>query len=1019
MNKTRILSLLLCLCMLCTLILPAAATEGETPEPVSPMVVNKTATANEDGTYTITLEAFATGEKITSQISRDVPTDIILVLDQSGSMGDPMSVYNFTAYKPKSNSDYYELRHNGGSNPNLYHKLQNDLEGDKYTTVSVTKTVTYRALSNLPNYSSSMWILNECYWKYSDNLYEKVGKEYKQVTLKYDYWTSEYIYTFADGYTVTSDEDSEIPNFGDRGPLYTPNDDDGTTEYTYTYTDKDGERQTIGTYTGKDTIPNLTLYQRYATTGTTTRLQALRTAVSDFVRSVNTKAAGSDGVLGTTDDINHRIAVVGFASKDDYRYNTELLSISGDNSGSVGVRYTRISDQNLRDVLQNMNTTAGQDMVNAAISALAAYGATETNLGMDMAKRILAANRVPEGEKRERVVVVFTDGAPTQGSGFQLGVAQSAINQASAIKNSGATVYSIGIFEGADASSSGTKPSGNLSDGSGRIPDASNWFMQHLSSNDGTVRYPSYYLSASDADSLDGIFKQIADQIETGGSATTLGAEAVVKDFISPYFRLRAGATAKDITLNAYPCTGKNGNEYTWGAPAHAPAGVTAKIGQNGEVSVTGFNFSENWCGLETKDGTQTPHGNKLEISFTVERKPAFLGGNDVPTNDLAGVYKTAEDTVPEFAFPVPKVNVPIGDVSVQAKDKNVYLLDNVTADELKYGAAVTVGDVPLDLTKANDPNKPYGLDEWRMEHVDITVTIQDENGKTITDADLKNLKEDVKYTIQVTVSPKTNGSTAQGTPATAKSGSNDPVANIYVFKPELTFKDLEGYYGAMIPNDTDDNKNPVKEEWKHGDTVADENTIIGSKPNLMISTGYAHSVLDAIDRINTKQDIPVKVDVQIGDVDVTKYTTFLHQACNPACSWNHNENDGNPAFLIHVKTCTLNVTKTSGAEGESYVFNVLKKVEKNNKQYYEKYTEVTVVGNTTQTIVELPVGTYTIQEDTGWSWRYTPSYSGEVTLSATAPEGTITCTNTSKNNKWLNGFSGVVRNVFGVATTN
>ena len=1010
MNQTRILSLLLCLCMLCTLILPAAATEGETPEPVSPMVVNKTATANGDGTYTITLEAFATGEKITSQISRDVPTDIILVLDQSGSMADKMSVYNFAPYTNKSNGDYYNLRHNGGTNPNLYHKLHEETAGDRYTSVSVTKTVTYSVLNNLTN--------EDYYDYYRNNLYQKVGEEYQKVTLTYDWYflfPNEYTYTFADGTTVTIEGDNTKPDFGARGPLYTPNADDGSTVYTYTYTDKDGVRRTIGTSTGKDTRPtNFTLYERFASTGTTTRLQALKNAVSDFVASVNTKAKGSDGVLGTQDDINHRIAVVGFASRSGNGDNTELLSISGNNSHSVGVAYNDIKQQNLKDVLQRMDTTDGQNMVNAAITALVASGATRTDLGMDMAKRILEANPVQTNEKRERVVVVFTDGSPTASNGFELDVANAAINKANAIKNSGATVYSIGIFEGADASSYGTEPSGNLDQGDGRIPDAGNWFMQHLSSNDGQVQHPSYYLSASDADSLDGIFKQIADNIEQGGAATTLGKEAVVKDFISPYFRLPANATEEDITLKTYPCTGKNGNEYTWGTAATAPAGVTAAIGQNGEVSVKGFDFSENWCGLETKDGTPKPHGNKLEISFTVERKENFLGGNDVPTNDLAGVYKTDTDKDPEFYFPVPKVNVPIGNVSVQAQDKNVYLLGNVTAGELKYGAAVTVGGVPLDLTKANDPDKPYGLDEWQMEHVNITVTIQDEKGNTIPDADLQNMTEDVKYNIQVTVSPKTDGSTAQGTAATAQSGNDTKYIN--VFKPELTFKDLEGYYGAILP---DDSENPIKEEWKHGDTIANADTMIGPKPNLMIGKRYDNTMLDAKGRINTKRDIPVKADVMIEGEDVTQYTKFQHQPCTSDCSWDHNEQDGNPAFLIHVKTCTLNVTKTGGAEGESYVFNVLKKVEKNNEQYYEKYTEVTVVGNTTQTIVELPVGEYTIEEDTGWSWRYTPSYSGEVTLSATAPEGTITCTNTSKNNKWLNGFSSVVRNVFATATTN
>lgn len=1016
MNKTRFLSLLLCLCMLCTLILPAAAAEGETPEPLPHMVVNKRATANEDDTYTITLEAFATGEKITSQISKDVPTDIILVLDQSGSMADKMSVYNFTPYADESNDDYYKLRHNGGSNPNLYHKLQNDLEGDKYTTVSVTKKVTYRALSNLPNYSSSMWNLNECYWKYSDNLYEKVGDDYKKVEVDRDYsWESyEYVYTytFAGGHRVTSEGNNTVPNFGSHGSLYTPNPDDNNTEYTYTYTDKDGVRRIIGKSIGKKTKPtDFTLYERYTTTGTTTRVWALKAAVSDFVASVKTKAKGPDDALGTPDDIHHRIAVVGFASRSGNGNNTELLPIRGNNSHSVGVAYDSIEPQNLKDVLQDMSTPAGQDMVNSAITALAASGATRTDLGMDMAKRILDANLVPAGETRNRVVVVFTDGSPTTSNGFELNVANAAINKANAIKGGKTTVYTIGIFAGADASSYGTKPTDDLEQNDGRIPDASNWFMQYLSSNDGEVQHPSYYLSASDADSLDKIFKQIADQIETGGSATELGKEAVVKDIISPYFQLPAGATVDKITLKTYPCIGKNGNEYNWGTAASAD-GVTATIGQNGEVSVKGFNFSENWCGLETKDGIQKPHGNKLEISFKVERKENFLGGNDVPTNDLAGVYKTDTDTVPEFEFPVPIVNVPIGDVKVKAQDKNVYLLDDVTVAELKEGSQVTVGGVTLDLTKANDPDNPYGLEQWQRKYVDIEVTIQDEKGNTIQNADLQNLTKDVKYTIQVKVSPKTNGSTAVGDKATEKSGSNDPVANIYVFKPELTFKDLEGYYGAMIPNDTDDNKNPVKEEWKHGDTVADENTIIGSKPNLMISTGYAHSVLDAIDRINTKQDIPVKVDVMIQGEDVTQYTTFKHEACTSGCSWKDPTTPGDPAFLIHVKTCTLKVTKNGGAEGEPYVFTV--------KKDGTPYTEVTIEGNGTQTIYELPVGEYTIQEDTGWSWRYTANNGTAATLSVEKPNGEITCTNTPNGKtSWLNGFSSVVRNIFATATNN
>ena len=88
--------------------------------------------------------------------------------------------------------------------------------------------------------------------------------------------------------------------------------------------------------------------------------------------------------------------------------------------------------------------------------------------------------------------------------------------------------------------------------------------MQQVSSNNGTPRTPSYYLSAADTGSLSNIFQQISDNIESGGSSSTLTEESVVRDIISPQFTLPAGATASDITLETYACTGKDGDTYTW-----------------------------------------------------------------------------------------------------------------------------------------------------------------------------------------------------------------------------------------------------------------------------------------------------------------------------------------------------------------------------------------------------------------------------------------------------------------------
>ena len=607
--------------------------------------MSKTATANEDGTYTITLEAYATGSKVISEITKDVPTDIILVLDQSGSMADDIGQVRYTAYTGNNtqNKSNYEKRHNGGS-ANLWHKLPDG----SYVSVSVTlqQTLTYSKITKGRN--DNDWSGYTNYWENRNNLYTYVNGELKKViyTRDRDSWLDNWNckYALEDGTILNQNNEGSrhSPTFKntDDGYLYLAVANENQNVYTYTYTDTSGTTKTIGTSTGATTKFTPAFYQRSTTTsGGGSRLKAIKDAASAFVDAVAQKAAGKDGNINITDDnINHRIAVVGFASKSDYGNNTELLSISGTNSGSVGVAYDSITTQNLKDVVQDMNTAAGKTMVDNAINALAANGATRIDLGMDMAERILNANPVPAGGNRNRVVIVFTDGSPTNQSGFQKNVANNAINTAGDIKEAGTTVYSIGVFSGADASSAGTEPSGNL----GQYDDltaASNWFMQKVSSNNGTPRTPSYYLSASDADSLNSIFKQISDQISTGGSDSQLTESAVVRDIISPQFTLPAGASAKDITLETYACTGVDANgAYTWSKNTDA-MGATANVSGD-QVDVTGFNYSENWCGSVTEKGSTTYRGNKLVIKFTVQPKDGFLGGNDVITNgEKSGIY--------------------------------------------------------------------------------------------------------------------------------------------------------------------------------------------------------------------------------------------------------------------------------------------------------------------------------------------------------------------------------------------
>ena len=201
---------------------------------------------------------------------------------------------------------------------------------------------------------------------------------------------------------------------------------------------------------------------------------------------------------------------------------------------------------------------------------------------------------------------------------------------------------------------------------------------------------------------------------------------------------------------------------------------------------------------------------------------------------------------------------------------------------------------------------------------------------------------------------------------------------------------------------------------WKHGNKASTDDgvTMTGSEPGLNISYSPAIGSEPYYKggKISTKQDIPVKATVKIGNDDVTNQVTFKHTDCDPECGFDNAKEQ----FLIHVKTCSLTVTKAGGEPDEPYVMNIYKDG--------EFYTSMTIVGNTSEIVKELPVGTYTVQENTDWAWRYkekAPTISGSVGLSKDNTSGTITVTNHDRYGSFLNGYSTVVKNVFGQSKSN
>ena len=741
------------------------------------------------------------------------------------------------------------------------------------------------------------------------------------------------------------------------------------------------------------------------------RQYAMKQAVNSFIEKVNEKYDAKSA--------DHRMAIVTYG-----------------NSASVWRDWTTVNGE-------------GKNTLQGKINDLRTpSGATNVAAGMAQAEYLMGSdgyNYNGNNTNRQKVVIVFTDGVPTRNRDFDTDVANTAIASAKNLKYAGVTVYSVGIFNGANpAQLHGDKWDYMVYDDipcTGEVDSywgsswaaslfgrndfepvdvpAGNRFLNYLSSNfmkaenigvDRGLHNPGdepagwgtgyeinqnfnrdasdYYLTAVDSSKLSEIFQSISEQI--GGATMQLDSTTVVQDVVSQYFTIPEDAT---VSLYTADCTGADGSgNLTFGSRTTA-TGVTAVIDSNtsNTVRIDGFDYATNYCGTKTDaSGNVTYHGKKLIIEFTVTPKSGFLGGNGVPTNGAdSGVYAANSDT-PIGTFDVPTVNVPIPEVTVTAQNKNVYLLQVPTDEQLKEGAVIKCGNV--------DITDPSSLEDWQKAYVNIeTPTVAKSNGFNAT--------ADGTYTITATVSPKT-----EGTAVTAQTATS-PDAKINVFKPELTFKDSEVYYGADVPADFSGNL--TNTEWKHGDTLDTAQGVTmtddDAKPTLGI-TYTPDSTKIADSKINTKQDIGVDVAVKIGDNDVNAHTTFKHTPCtDETCGWTVPTNPGDPAFLLHVQTCQLTITKSGGAAGEPYVFNIYK------DGSATPYTQASITGNDSVNIYELPVGTYTIEEDTDWSWRYTPSDMSAVILNSTNAKGTVTCDNTKSALYWLNGFSSVVKNIFGV----
>ena len=541
--KKRILSAFLVLCMMLTMV-PTAALAAEDPgggngsdrvhtESNDGVVVDKTVNYDEDGNYSLTLEAYVTNE--VTKGSKTTPLDIVLVLDVSGSMDDDLGESTWE-YTPTDEQRW----------------SYSDINGSRWTTY---------------------------YFRDDDGNYYEVEAEsdgsWRNRQYSIGYYTGSGFYR-------------------DWNQL-------GTTS----------RNQNANLWTGS-------LYTRQEIT--TSKMEAMQSAVNGFIDQVAENAAGADN------DVTHRISIVKFAG-------SSTDSVGNDTYNDWFYTY------NYSQVVKDLTEVSGSNVqvLKNTVNSLEASGATQVNYGLNHAQRVLTGEGQLTGarEDAKKVAVVFTDGNPTSGSSWEGGVAANwsggvaanAVNLAKDLKDDKVTVYTIGMFEDADPSDTDGRFNKYMNGVSSNYPNAevTNWRGDRTQDWDdcnlGTrVTEGNYYFAADDAEELENAFSTIADNVST--SKVAAGANTVLSDTLSEFFTFPEGLTGSSggVTVQYAEVKGQDADgSYTWYEPERL-TGVTPVVNADSKtITVEGFDYTDHAVTKTTENGNVTWSGGKLVLTFPIQ----------------------------------------------------------------------------------------------------------------------------------------------------------------------------------------------------------------------------------------------------------------------------------------------------------------------------------------------------------------------------------------------------------------
>ena len=247
----------------------------------------------------------------------------------------------------------------------------------------------------------------------------------------------------------------------------------------------------------------------------TKRIDALKTAATNFLAAAK---AQNDEIEDPAKQI--QVSIVKFAGNKTDKVGNDTYRDSG---------YSYNYSQIMRNLTLCNNTNLST--LNSVVDSIKPAGATRSDYGMELAQTVLGSTSARSNAKK--VVIFFTDGKPTSRSDYNAKVAGGAINTAKTLKDSGTTIYTVGIFSGADSSNPPAMPGQDEKKLANRFMHAvsSNYPAASSSGNDwdgytvsmGTrAENSNYYKTATKSTELNTVFQEIFTDVTSDPPVPTL-----------------------------------------------------------------------------------------------------------------------------------------------------------------------------------------------------------------------------------------------------------------------------------------------------------------------------------------------------------------------------------------------------------------------------------------------------------------------------------------------------------------